>query len=211
LRDSVLTAREADYLIHLSNPKNIISWINSWEDKRFIGQKYNFYLHTIIKLNEKYLEVEGDAEFPKQESKDDVNLNKISFPSVAVLLVGSKQEKTEELDGLDVISYHLTTEFEIILREDLDIIEIRGPYQVVRDFVSTAILDDDNPLSAAKSYFIGDIEDAKRSLVKPIRQVIKIDALKQLLNGSYRKLAAMFPGTKASKFEATLEDKPRSR
>jgi hypothetical protein len=198
LRDSVLTAREADYLIHLSKPKNIITWINSWSEKKFIGQKYNFYLHTVVELNQKYLETEED----NQEGKKD----KISFPKIAILLVGSKQEKTEELDEMQVISFHSTTEFEIIIRENLDIIEIRGPYQVVKDFVATAILDNDNPLSAAESYFIGDVEDVKKSLVKPISQIIKIDSLKKLIDGSYTKLAGKFAGKKTSKFEATLEE-----
>ncbi len=72
--------------------------------------------------------------------------------------------------------------------------------------MATAILDSSNPLSAAKSYFIGDVEDADKSLLKPLRQVIKIDALKTMLDGSYTKLAALFPGTKTSKLEATLED-----
>lgn len=194
----MLTAREADYLIHLSKPKNIITWINSWSEKKFIGQKYNFYLHTVVELNQKYLETEED----NQEGKKD----KISFPKIAILLVGSKQEKTEELDEMQVISFHSTTEFEIIIRENLDIIEIRGPYQVVKDFVVTAILDNDNPLSAAESYFIGDVEDVKKSLVKPISQIIKIDSLKKLIDGSYTKLAGKFAGKKTSKFEATLEE-----
>ena len=85
-------------------------------------------------------------------------------------------------------------------------LEIRGPSQVVRDFISTCILDDNNPLSAARSYFIGEVEDVKKSLIKPIRQIIRIDTLKKLLNGAYKRIASPFPGIKASMFEATLED-----
>lgn len=199
LRDAVLTAREADYLISLKDPKNIIKWIKSWENNQFVGQNYNFFLHTIVELNPKYLEI------TKEKSKKKEN-NNISFPSLAIFLVGSRLDKKEELNGLEVISFYPTIEFEIIIREDLDILEIRGPYQVVKDFVSTAILDDDNLLSAARSYFIGEVEDVKKSLIKPIRQVVKIDTLKNLLDGAYKRIASPFAGKKASMFEATLED-----
>lgn len=77
----------------------------------------------------------------------------------------------------------------------------------MRDFLSNAI-DENNLLSAAKCYFISEKEDAKKSLGKPIRQIIKIDTLKKLLNGAYKCLAATFSGTKIkiSMFEFTLED-----
>ena len=202
LRDTVLTAREADYLISLGNPKSIIDWVESWEKNQFIGQNHNFSLHTIIDLSQKYLEVELSKDKENSQNK----IDKISFPKLAIFLVGSKQNSKEELDGLEVVSYHPTTEFEIIIREDLDILEIRGPFQVVKDFVSTAILDDDNPFSAARSYFIGEAEDVRKSLIKPIRQVIKIDILKKLLDGAYKRIASPFPGIKASMFEATLGD-----
>lgn len=191
LRDTVLTARESDYLISLPDPKSIIDWIKSWDDNQFIGQKHKFSLHTIVDLNQRFLEIEE---------------SKISFPVLSIFLVGSNQSNKDLLDGLEVISYHPTVEFEIIIREDLDILEIRGQYEVVKDFVSTAILDKHNPLSPAQSYFIGEAEDSKKSLVKPIRQIIKIDHLKKMLDGSYTKLSASFPGTKTSMLEATLED-----
>ena len=203
LRDAVLTAREADYLISLSNPSSIINWIKSWENNQFLGQHYTFYLHTVVELNEKYLEVD-QTESKVKDSQ--YGIKKVSFPSEAIFLVGSRQEEKNELNGLEVVSFHPTTEFEIILRKDLDILEIRGPSQVVRDFISTCILDDNNPLSAARSYFIGEVEDVKKSLIKPIRQIIRIDTLKKLLNGAYKRIASPFPGIKASIFEATLED-----
>ncbi|MDG2989417.1 hypothetical protein L3556_00500 [Candidatus Synechococcus calcipolaris G9] len=203
LRDAVLTAREADYLISLADPSSIVDWVRSWENNRFMGQNYTFYLHAIVELNQKYLEVNQ----PRSKGKESqTKIKQVSFPSQAIFLVGSRQEKKEELNGLEVVSFHPTTEFEIIIRKDLDILEIRGPYQVVRDFVSTAILDNDNPFSAARSYFIGEAEDAKKSLVKPIRQIVKIDSLKRALDGAYKRIASPFPGIKASMFEATLED-----
>jgi hypothetical protein len=188
LRDVVLTAREADYLISLQEPTSIIDWIKSWKGKLFPCQKHDVQLHTIVKLNEK-LSQEG-----------------IYYPTFAIFLVASNQTKTEELDGLEVVSYHPTTEFEIIIRDNFDILEIRGPYAVVKDFVSTAILDKNNPLSAAHSYFIGEKEDVSKGQIAPIRQIIKIEALKNILCGSYTQLKASFPGTKTSMVEVTLEN-----
>jgi hypothetical protein len=198
IRDAVLTAREAEYLIYLQNPIQIIDWIMSWENGVFQGQKNTFNLHTIVKLNQKYLEIE--------HTKNTDGMNKISFPSLSIFLVGSKYEEKIELNGLEVISFHPTTEFEIIIREDLDLLEIRGPHEVIKDFVSTAILNDNNPLSAAKSYFIGEAEDHKKSLIKPIRHIVQIDKLRRLLDGSYTKMKSLVPGIKASMFEATLSD-----
>lgn len=198
LRDTVLTAREAEYLIHIQEPIKIIDWIMSWENGVFLGQKNTFNLHTIVELNEKYLEIDG--------TENNNEINKISFPNLAVFLVGSKYEERRELNGLDIISFHQTTEFEIIIRKDIDLLEIRGPHEVVKDFVSTAMLNDNNPLSAAKSYFIGELEDSKKSLLKPIRYIIQIDKLKRLLDGAYTKIKAPFPGSKTSMIEATLED-----
>ncbi len=203
LRDAVLTAREADYLISLADPSNIVDWVRSWDNNCFIGQNYTFHLHTVVELNQKYLEID---QAKSKETESQAEIKQVSFPSQAIFLVGSRQEKKEELNGLEIVSFHPTTEFEIIIRKDLDILEIRGPYQVVRDFVSTAILDDNNPFSAARSYFIGESEDVKKSLVKPIRQIVKIDSLKKALNGAYKRIASPFPGIKASMFEATLED-----
>lgn len=200
LRDAVLTAREADYLVSLADPSSIIDWIKSWDNNRFIGQSHTFYLHTVVEFNQRYLEID------QTKSKTSTEIKKVSFPSQAIFLVGSKQEKKEELNELEVISFYPTTEFEIIIRKDIDILEIRGPYRVVQDFVSTAILDDDNPLSAARSYFIGEAEDVKKSLIKPIRQIVKIDSLKKEIDGAYKSIASPFPGIKASMFEATLEN-----
>lgn len=42
LRDTVLTAREADYLISLDNPQDIVSWVKSWAGNQFFGQSYIF-------------------------------------------------------------------------------------------------------------------------------------------------------------------------
>ena len=107
-----------------------------------------------------------------------------------IFLIGVRQKETQELNGLETVSYYPTTEFEIILRDNLELIEIRRPYQVVRDFVATAILDNDNPMSAAKSYFIGEDDDVRNSLVKVVKQVISIDTLRERLDGAYKKLGS---------------------
>jgi hypothetical protein len=193
VRDYVLNAREADYLIHLNNPESLIDWVKSWEDNKFIGQNHDFYFHSVYNLNLKFLE------------GDDAN-EKISFPKTAIFLLGSNHRQKEELDGLDICHYHPTSEFEIIIRQDLDIVEIRGNFQVARDFVSTAILDNDNPLAASRSYFIGELQDKDKGLVKTSKKVITIDALKLLLNGSYRKMKSPFAGSKTTMIEMELDD-----
>jgi hypothetical protein len=85
-------------------------------------------------------------------------------------------------------------------------VEVRGSFGIVKDFVSTAILDGNNPLSVAKSYFIGEEEDSQKGITKITRRIIRIDTLKNLLDGSYTKLSSFFSGSKMSKIEATLED-----
>lgn len=205
LRDEVLTAREADYLISITESQNIIKWIQSWANNNFVGQKHNFKLHTVIDLDHKFLEINpnlNDLDIDKEK----FNLNKICFPTTAIFVVASSQTRKQELNGLEEISYYPTTEFEIILRKDLDIVEIRGSYKVVRDFVSTAILDKNNPLSAAKNYFIGDEEDSNKGITQITRQIIRIDTLKNLLDGSYTKLSSPFSGSKMLNIEATLDD-----
>ena len=205
LRDVVLTAREADYLISINNSEKIIQWMQSWSNNTFVGQKYNFQLHTVVELNHKSLPVNRNLDNVKIDTKK-FKMNQISFPTIVGFIVASSQTIKRELDGLEEISYNPTKEFEIIIRKDLDIVEVRGAFEVVRDFVSTAILDSHNPLSSAESYFIGDEEDSKKGITKITRQIIRIDTLKNLLDGSYTKLSSPFPGTKMSKIEATLDD-----
>lgn len=205
LRDVVLTAREADYLISINNSENIIEWIQSWSNNTFVGQQHNFQLHTIVELNHKFLPVSRNLD-SLQIDREKFKMDQISFPRIVGFIVASSKTIKRELDGLEEISYYPTKEFEIILRKDLDIVEVRGAFQVVKDFVSTAILDRHNPLSSAESYFIGEKEDSKKAITKVTRQIIRIDTLKHLLDGSYTKLSSPFNGTKISNFEVTLDD-----
>ena len=205
LRDVVLTAREADYLISVKDPKQIINWARSWENNTFGGFRHKFKLHTIVDLNDKILEIDSDKLehlSPEQRKK----IEKIYYPTSVVFVVATSRNIKHELNGLEEISYYPTTEFEIIIRKNLDIVEIRGSYKVVKDFVSSALVSERNPLSAARSYFIGDASDSSKSVTNVVRQIIKIDTLKKLLDGSYVKISSDFPGSKVSKFEATLEN-----
>ena len=205
LRDVVLTAREADYLVSVKKPKQIIKWIESWENNVFGGFQHKFQLHTTVDLNHRVLELEADkvaelSSAKKQESE------KIYYPTSVIFVVATSRNIKHELNGLEEISYYPTTEFEIVIRKDLDIVEIRGSYKVVKDFVSSAMVSERNPLSAARSYFIGDRDDTNKSITNVVRQVVKIDTLRNLLNGSYKKISSDFPGSKVCKFEATLEN-----
>jgi hypothetical protein len=194
IRDKVLAARESIYLISVDSSEQVIDWIRSWSDNSFIGENFNFSLSTSINFREKYLD---------QDKSED---GKISFPSLVFFMLAAKKESKPLLSSSDIIDYYPTVEFEIIFRENLNIIEVRGSYKIARDFVNTAILDSDNPLSMARSVFIGEEKDQKNSLVKPIRKIVKIEELKASLEGVYQKLASSFPGDKTSKIEVDLDD-----
>lgn len=208
LRDVVLTANAADYLISIKNSEEIIKWIQSWENNTFVGHQHNFQLHTVIELNRKYLPVNRNLDKLDNLQIDTENfkMDKISFPTTVGFIVASSQNIKQELNGLEEISYYPTTEFEIIIREDLDIVEVRGEFTVVRDFVSTAISDSHNPLSSAESYFIGEDEYSNKGITKITKQRIRIETLKMLLDGSYTKLSSLLSGSKMSKIDITLDD-----
>lgn len=192
-RDFALTGREAHYLIDANKPLTILEWIKHWENGRFIGQKYNFDFHTYLNLDLKEIEI-SDKET-------------ISFPEIVIFLVGSRQEQSSTLSGLELVNYSPSVEFEIIIRSTTTMVEIRGPYDLARDFVSTAISDTNNPLSNSRSYFVGSPDDAEKvKCMAPVRQVIRIDALKKMLNGTYTKVKASYPGTVTKSIEVELDN-----
>lgn len=148
--------------------------------------------HTHIQLQEKSLLLDGQD---------------VYFPCEILLIVASSQNHKSIPSGLEIVNYYPTAEIELIFIKNMNLIEIRGQFEIIRDFVNTAVIDSHNPLSMAQSLFIGECEDAMSySVVKPISKIVKIDGLKAALNGKYLTISAPVKGTKTSRIKATLEE-----
>jgi len=197
IRDYVLSAGVAEYIIQVDNSDIVFQWISSWVDNLYWGQRYKFQIHTKKELTQKSIDF-GRSGNPYED--------KIYFPSSVIFLVASSLNPVYELNGLEEIEYHRTSEFEIISRQNSDLLEIRGDYHVIKDFVATAILDNNNPLSMAGSVFIGEQEDIRHSLIKVSRRHISIDTLRSAINGKFLSITAIVDGTKANKININVDE-----
>jgi hypothetical protein len=193
IRDYVLSAKESEYILYIQDKTSILEWINAWLDNLFDGHNFKFSLNTKISLKDKILTF-GD--------------NSIYLPTEAVLMFATSKNPQVIPSGntkgtFEMVKYYPVTEFEMIFRRDSNLMEIRGDYKVIKDFVSSAILDDKDPLSMVQSIFIGDNRSA--SLVKSLR-IVKIDKLKLLIEGSYKSISAPVKGNKTARVEVSLDD-----
>lgn len=192
LRDKVFSAKESEYIMEIPDKDKVINWISSWTDKSYTGQRYNFSVHSHVKLEEKFMLI------------DDEN---ISLPFEILLIVAYSQTPKLIPSGLELVEYHPTTEIELVFRQNMNLLEVRGQFEVIRDFINTAVIDSNNPLSLARSLFIGEREDAQRnSIVKKISKIIKIDDLKSAIQGTYLTVSAPVGGTKTVRLKATLDE-----
>ena len=190
----------------------MIKWLTSLtqEIRGFSDFRYNFILHSHLELKEKLFNQETDKDHPNLLEKQTPKENKINiyYPTQVILLIAVSKNPRPLYNGLEIIYFNPTVEFEVIFRKDLDFIEVRGEFSVIRDFVNSATLDQDNPLHQVKSIFIGDKPEDKKSpnssLVKPIR-FIKIEALKKSINGSYLSVSSPVNGSKTSRVTLSLE------
>jgi len=192
----VLSARESEYLLQIDDKFEVIKWLKSLKSGKFIGQKYDFIFHNFIKFEEKYLET----------LEDEDNVTPISFPTDLVLLIAVSHNPIIVSNGLEPLYYHRTSEFEILFRKDMNLIEVRGDFQVIRDFVNTATLNRENPLSKAQSIFVGDRNETRpnTSLLKPAK-FINIEVLRTAINGSYLSLSSAVSGVKTSRITMEFE------
>lgn len=191
IRDYPFSAKESVYVIQVPNQQSVIDWIESWSDKRYIGQRFHFSKHTHISLQERFLKLED---------------GRVSFPSEIILLVANSTTPKTIPSGLELKEFFPTVEIELIFRKGERFIEARGELSVILNFVNTAILDSHNPLSLASSFFIGDAEQAKsKSVTKKIGKIIKIDSLKLSINGCYESISAPVRGDKTSRIQASFE------
>ncbi|MEH2446335.1 MAG: hypothetical protein V7K18_11265 [Nostoc sp.] len=192
LRDKLFSAKESEDIMQIPKKDKVINWITSWTDNRYIGQRYNFTVHTYVKLEEKFILVDNEN---------------ISLPHEIILLVAYSQTPKSIPSGLELVEYSPTTEIELVFRQNMNLLEVRGQFEVIRDFVNTAVIDSHNPLSLAQSLFIGEREDAQRnSIVKKISKVIKIDDLKSAVKGTYLTVSAPVAGSKTVRLKATLDE-----
>ncbi|MGK7931561.1 MAG: hypothetical protein AB4041_09025, partial [Microcystaceae cyanobacterium] len=193
LRDYVLSAKVSEYILKINNKDDIIRWLNSLTQKsgEFSGRKYHFFLHKYISLNRKQLD---DAE------------TSIYYPTELALLMARSKKESYFPDGLKQIPYHKTSEFEIIFRDDMDWIEVRGDFQIVRDFMSTATVSLDNPFSETKSIFITYQKNKtpKSYLVEPVK-FLHISTLKDAIKGSYLSASSPTNGSKTSRISLSFD------
>jgi hypothetical protein len=192
LRDYVLCARESNYLIRVINTETVIYWIQSWQDKEFIGQNYKFYLHVYGSLDERFIEV---------------NEEKAYFPSEVILLVAKIKEPKTIADGLNILEYSPTSEIELIFRKESNLIEVRGQYQIIRDFIVTCGFDQQNPLRTSNSIFIGDSDSVPANTITTLGRRIGINALKEALNGKYLTVASPVSGSRTARMKASSNGK----
>jgi hypothetical protein len=193
IRDYVLSAKESEYILYIQSKTSILRWIDSWPDNLFNGHNFNFSLNTISSLNDKVLTFDN---------------NSIYLPTEVVLMFASSKKPQHipsgnTKGGFEMMEYYPITEFEIIFRKDSNLMEVRGDYKVIKDFVSSAISDKEESLSMLQSIFIGD--NSSTALVKSVR-IVKIDELKTLIDGSYKSISAPVKGNKTARVEVSLDD-----
>jgi hypothetical protein len=98
-----------------------------------------------------------------------------------------------------------TFEFEIILRKNSSLVSVRGNNKVVRDFFASIDEDSHNPLSMVESIFIGDFDKKKsRPIVTP-RKTIKIEQLREALNGKYLDMDAPVSGDQVTRVKFSFK------
>lgn len=192
IRDYLFSAKESIYLIQITNQEAVLNWINLWSNNKYIGQRFHFSKHTHILLQERFLSIGGDT---------------ISFPSDVILLVANSTTPKVIPSGLELVQFLPTVEIELIFRKGTNLMEARGELAIILDFVNSAILDSNNPLSLARSLFIGDFEESKlKSITKNTSKIINIDTLKTAIKGSYESISAPVQGDKTSRIQADFQN-----
>lgn len=190
VRDYLLSAKESCYLIKIPTPYDLKNWVLEWENTEFQAENHNFFFHVHMDLEERIL---------------DVGKYSISFPTEAIFLIATSQETKTELSGTKTVERYITNELEIIFRGKTDVIEIRGAFQVARDFINSVAQEQDTPLREAKSIFVGELGDKINAIAAPIR-VVPFDNLKTALNGEYLSMSAPISGSKTHRIKADFEE-----
>lgn len=218
IRDFVLGANESENLIEISedHKPSFIHWINTWDNNIFIGKKFNFYKNVYLELGQKFLVVsrskEGENIKIVNNLSEDTQINQqaedihsLSFPSSVFFLVAYNQDKKTFFSVDQLVEIHQTYEFEIILRKNSPLVSVRGDQSVLKDFLSSAIEDSQNQLSMVQSLVVGDFNDKRnKTLVQP-RKTIKIEELRQSINGHYLDISAPIAGDQVTRAKLSLK------
>jgi hypothetical protein len=180
-RDHVLSAKESQYILQITNSEDVLKWIKSWEGGKFPGQRYDFTLHVCLDLEPRFLGNGG---------------NSISFPTCAVFLIAKSHRIELVPSGQEILEIHPTREFELIFRQNQHSLEVRGDFKIIRDFINSSVEEFNSPLKSAASLAVGDVNDElkKRAVVTPARY-IKIDKLKAALKGAYTSASSKTAGS----------------
>jgi hypothetical protein len=215
IRDFVLGANQSENIIELSDERKIdfIDWVNSWQDNKFIGRKYNFYKNVYLGLGQKSLIISKTEDgLENIKIMEDFNQGldfegeyRLSFPSSVFFLVAYNQEKKTYFSIDKLVEVHETIEFEIILRTDSPLVSIRGDQKVLRDFLSSAIEDINNPLSMVQSLLIGDFDGKKTQTILKPRKTIAIEELRQAINGKYLDITSPALGDQVERIKFSLK------
>jgi hypothetical protein len=211
IRDYVLGAGESEYLIEIPDKKIFIEWVNGWNENTFKGKNFNFYKNIHLELGEKYLDLdEGADKVPSTSISDSVsagenNKKQLSFPSQVFLLVAYSRDFKSVFSKDKLVDIHDTFEFEIIFRENTQLVSVRGNSRVVGDFFSSALQGENNSFSMIQSLFVGDFDRKKsRPIAKP-RKSIDIEELRKALGGQYLDIDAPISGDQATRIRIALK------
>jgi hypothetical protein len=150
IRDHLFSANESVYLIQMPNQQAVIDWINAWIENKYSGQRFHFSKHTHVLLQERFLMVDK---------------SKVPFPSDVILVVANSIKPKIIPSGLDLVEIFPTVEIEMVFRKGINLMEARGDLGVILDFINTATLDANNPFAQARSYFVGEKEQAKSKAI----------------------------------------------
>lgn len=192
IQSNALTGKEACYLFYTPSPQELVPWVKSWNSQKFDGQHHEYIAHQKIRFDLKYFLSEDET--------------KTSYPLMAIFLAAISKRPKLIQNGLSLTEVHDTNEIILVLREGSNMIEVRGHYAAVRDFMATAIRQGAcTPLRSVQCYFIGQQRSYKGQNFCPTRQFIKINDLRAELGGHYKTIGGRVPGSRILSAEFSVE------
>ncbi|MGD1902698.1 MAG: hypothetical protein ACFB9N_10715 [Geitlerinemataceae cyanobacterium] len=196
LRDSVCSARDADYIFKVEDTKKLQEWLGSWTRNKYIGNSHTFSLHKIIELSpEKASLCPGEGE----------QVSHFPYPDKILFVISQSQKDYYVTSGFDQLAYKKTNEIEVVIRSEVNLVELRGPYKIVKDLIQAAYKDRIPSWRSAVNLQVISRSSQSESILK-YKMRLSITRLKELLVANYRKLTSSFSGDKVSAVSLDLED-----
>jgi hypothetical protein len=196
LRDSVCSARDADYVFKIKDTKELHEWISSWTENVYTGNSHTFSLHNTIELpSEKATLCPNNGEEPYD----------FPYPDKILFILAQSQKDYYVINGFEQLSYKKTNEIEVVIRSEVNLVELRGSYKIVKDLIQTAYKDRIPSWQSANNLQIISPSSQGESILK-YKTLLEITTLKELLEAKYRKLRSSFSGDKVSAVSLDLED-----